>query len=496
MNKYVYESYRKLSDTERAEFAGRFKNSPTVSKFIKFVERSPVPNFKTAAAIDSVYGDEKEQTAYNVLENRFFKLRKKMLDELESLKKNDTSLIHPEEELKFLAAKQLMASENKETAYKQLAELEKACWERNIFELLPAVIDQLIFCNQSFNRIENNKELFIRQEKAIGLLNDISICGMTTRKIYEINFTKGVKYATKELGLMRNLASKHKQYPRFLMCYHHVSAYYKLGSKDYEGDMQVVSRHLSAFKKLQAAHPMVPLMNYKVNYVQQQHMHFNQMIISFHFNRCEFEETYQVMKEVWELINREDSVLKMYKTEASYYNMVTAQSMAHRYTEALDTINDFMAYLKTNHQTDKLVLANVLKARIYTEVYPQTYKMDPAFLTEQVEEYVKVLKKSDNRMISLDQTLVLKAKLLVLKGSYEKALKVVSDPVAQEYLSGMKLLDVTTELIRILQENSGQKNKKLAELAKAVQLAKHKASTPAQFMHIYWMQHYLKHLLR
>lgn len=496
MNKHLYESYRKLNDTERAEFAGRFKNSPTVVKFIKFVERSTVPGFKTSAAIDSVYADEKGQTAYSVLENRFFKLRKKMLDELEGMKKNDSSLVHTEEELKFLAAKQLIASENKEAAYRQLAELERTCWERNIFELLPAVIDQMIFCNQSFNRIENNRELFSRQEKAIGLLNDISICGMTTRKIYEINFTKGVKYAAKELALMRGLATKHKQYPRFLMCYHHVSAYYKLGSKDYENDVQVLSRHLSAFKKLHAAHPMVPLMNYKVNYVQQQHMHFSQMIIAFHFRRCEFEEAYEVMKDVWELINREGSILKMYKTEASYYNMITAQSMAHRYTEALDTINDFMAYLKTNHQTDKLVLANVLKARIYADVYPQSYKMDPAFLLEQVDEYLKVLKRSDNRMISLDQTLVLKAKLLVFKGSYEKALKVLSDPVAQEYLSGLRLLDATTELIRILQENAAHKSKKLGELAKSVQSAKHKASTPAEFMHIYWMQHYLKHLLR
>jgi hypothetical protein len=496
MNKYLYETYRKLNDTERAEFVGKFKNSPTVIRFIQFVERSTVPNFKTTAAIDSVYAGEKEQTAYNVLENRFFKLRKKMLDELENLKKNDNSLVHTEEELKFLAAKQLIASENKEAAYKQLSELEKICRERNIFELLPSVIDQLIFCNQSFNRIENNTELFIRQEKAIELLRDISICGMTARKVYEINFTKGVKYAIKELGLMRQLASKHKEYPRFLMCYHHVSAYYKLGSRDYTGEMQVISRHLSAFKKLHAAHPMVPLMTYKVNYVQQQHMHFNQMIMSYHFIRCEFEETYQVMKEVWQLINRDDSILKMYKTEASYYNMITAQSMSHRYAEAFDTANDFMTYLKTNHQTDKLVLANVLKARIYSEVYPQSYKMDPEFLLEQVEEYVKILKKADNRMISLDQTLVLKVKLLVFKGSYTKALQVLSDPVASEYLSGIRLLDVTTELILILKENSPQKIKKLAELAKAVQSHKHKADTPAEFMHIYWMQQYLKHLLR
>lgn len=495
MNKYLYDSYKKLGETERAAFAGKFRNSPTVIKFIKFIEKSAVPNFKTVAAIDSVYAAEKDKVAYNVLENRFFKLRKKLLDELEDSKKGDISLIHTEEELKFLNAKQLLASENKETAYRQLAELEKICWEKNIFEMLPAIIDQLIFCNQSFNRLDHNKELFIRQEKAIGLLRDMHTCIMATRKIYEINYSKGVKYAVKELALLRNFASKHKLYPRFLLCYHHVSAYYKLGSKDFVGDTKAISRHLSAFKKLQAAYPAIPLMAYKVNYVQQQHMHFSQMIMSYHFGRCEFEETYQVMKEVWEVIIRENSILKMYKTESSFYNMITAQCMTQRYQEALATINDFMAYLKTNHQTDKLVLANVLKARIYTEIYPQTYKMDPVFLTGQVEEYVKILKKSDNRMISLDQTLVLRIKLLVLKAEYSKALQLLPDPVVFGYLSEMRLYELTKDLIGILHENSPQKNKKLAALAKEVQSAKHKAATPAEFMHIYWMQHYLKHLL-
>jgi hypothetical protein len=495
MNKYVYESFKKLNATEKAELAGKFRNSPTVVKFIGFIERSKTPNFKTTAAIEAIYAHETEKTAYNVLENRFFKLRKKLLDELEYSKNSDVSQLHTEEELKFLNAKHLIASENKETAYKQLLELEKICWEKNIFELLPQVIDQLIFCNQSFNRFEHNKSLFAKQEQAIGLLRDIGICGMTTRKIYEINFSKGVKFAGKELSLLRHFASKYKQYPRFLMCYHHVSAYYKLGSKDLFGETQVISRHLTAFKKLQAAYPMIPLMTYKVNYVQQQHMHFNQLIMSYHFSRCEFEETYQVMKEVWSLIVKEDSILKMYKTEASYYNMITSQSMTQRYPEALDTINDFMTYLKTNHQTDKLVLANVLKAKVYSEIYPQTLKMDPLFLMEQVEEYIRILRRSDNMMVSLDQTLVLKAKLLIFKGQYQKAMQTISEANVEAHLTEMKLLEPLKELIRILQENSSQRNKKLSELNKAVQSIKHRATTPAEFMHIYWMQHYLKHLL-
>ncbi|HEX8515695.1 MAG TPA: hypothetical protein VF868_05800 [Bacteroidia bacterium] len=496
MNQYLYDSFRKLNGTRKSELLNKFRNSPTVIKFIGFIEKTNTPDFKTASAIEAVYPGEKGIVSYNILENRYFKLRKKVLDELGSHRHTDHSALHTEEELRLLSARELIASGNKETACRMLVELEKICWERNIFELLPVVIDQVIFCNQAFNRLEKNKELYARLEKAIMLLKDIQLCGLSTRKIYEINFTKGIAHAGNELKQMRALASKHKSYPRFLMCYHHVSAYYKLGSKDNTSQLQVVSRHLSGFKKLQAKHPLVPLMNYKVNYVQHQHMHFSQMSISFHFARCEFEEAYRVMKDMYDLIVSEDSVLKMYRTEAVFYNMITSECMTRRFQEALETVNDLMDYLRSNNCTDKLILGNVLKARIYSETYPNTMKMDPGFLNSQVDEYLKILKKNNNTMISLDQTLVLKAKLLLYSENFQKALRLISLPEGRSYLEALKLYSVFCELIRILQTGGTQRNSKLAELNKTVQLIGHKASTPAEYMHIHWLQHYIKHLLR
>ncbi len=495
MNKQVYESFKKLNETERAELVYKFKNSPTVTRFIDFIEKTKSPNFKTMSAIDAVYADEKGQTAYAVLENRFFKLRKKILDELESSQVTDTSQVHAEEELKFLKAKHSIASENKETGYKQLLELEKICWEKNIFELLPAIIDQMIFCNQSFNRLESNIPLYVQQKKAIELQADMNRCCMTARQIYEINFTIGVKFAKKELNFLRSLALKHKAYPRFLLCYHHVSAYYKLGSKDYLEDTQVLSRHLSAFKKLQSKYPQIPLLTYKVNYVQLQHMHFNSMVMSYHFTRCEFEESYQIVHAFSKQMDDENSVFKTHKTEAFFYNLITAQCMTQRYSEAMDTINNFAVYLKNNHQTDKLMLTNSMKARIYTEIYPLSYKMDPVFLLEQTEEYAKALRKSDNMMTSLDQILILRIKLLIIAGGNKKAMQGLKEEIVTNYLKGLNLYDAFADLMMILIDNSSQKHKQLQELNKSIQMLKHRSKTPAQYMHIYWLQHYIKHLL-
>lgn len=495
MNREVYDTYKKLSDTERAELIYKYKNSPTASRFIGFMDRQKNPDFRSAAAIEAIYAEEKEKTAYAVLENRFFKLRKKILDELESGKNNDVSQMHTEEELAFLKAKHLIATENKEAGYRQLTELERICQEKNIFELLPAVIDQLIFCNQSFNRLDNNVPLYEKQKKAIELQADMNRCCMTARRIYEINFTVGMKKAKKELAFLRSLSVRHKGYPRFLLCYHHVSAYYKLGSRDYASETQVLSRHLTAFKKLQSLYPQIPLLTYKVNYAQLQHMHFNNMVMSYHFNRCEFEETYQIMHTLAKQMDDENSIFKTHKTEAFYYNLITAQCMTHRYAEAFETVTAFSNYLKANQQTDRLVFANALKARIYTEIYPQTFRMDPVFLLEQTEEQIRILRKTNNLMASLDQLLVLRIKLLVIAGSYKKAAQGLKEPVAAEYLGSLNLYEPFEQLLLILSGDGAGRVKKLQELSRAVTLLRHRSTQPAQYMHIYWLLHYIKYLL-
>lgn len=496
MNKYIHDTFKKLSESERSELVFTFKNSPTVLRFIEFLNTSKVANFKSTAAIEAVYAEEKGKIAPAVLENRFFKLRKKLMDEMEGKQNKEIDLLHTDEELKLLKAKHLIASENKESGYKQLQELEKICWEKNIFELLPALLDLMIFCNQSFNRNDSNIPLYKKFKKAIELQADMYTCNMISRQVYEINFTKGISFAQKELNTMRAFANKHKDYPRFLLCYHHVSAYYKLGSRDYATETQVLTRHLSAFKKLQAQYPLIPLMNYKANYVQLQHMHFGQMMMSYHFGRCEFEETYQIIDNFAKLMDDEHSIYKTHKTESFYYNWITAQCMTQRYSEANETIQKFAAYLKTNHRTEKLIVTNVLKARIYTDIVPLTFNMDPDFLLDQVEDYAKMLRKEDNMMISLDQTLVVRMKLLIMKGSLKKAKQGLNDKVVETYLKQLKLYECFERLIDILEQNSHDKANTLQELNKTVQSIKHRARIPSEYMHIFWLQKYIKHQLR
>jgi hypothetical protein len=493
MNKALYDTYKKLSDTERSELNFKFKDSPVGLKLLEFLEKCENRNFKNSDAVKFVYpGDA---TSYSILENRYFKLRKKIADELQAPSSINPSQILTDEELKLYRCKNLVLNDNKEEAFRQLSELEKDCWQKNIFELLPAIIDQLIFFNQSFNRNDDNKQLFQKLEKAIQLQHDMNRFLMIARQVYEINYRKGIRHAKKELNSLKEIASKHDEFPRFLMCYHHISLYYKLGSQDYITEMQVVSRHLAEFKKLYAQNPLMPLISYKVNYVKYQHFHFNQSTMFYHFNRCEFEEAYQCMNEVWDLVHASGSIFGMYKSESFYNNMFTVQRVAGKYEEANRTSDFFINFLKENNQQNKLCVAYTQKARLYADIYPNTgmIKMDFSYLLAQVDEYIREVKKTGNAQLSFEQVLALKMQLLLIRKDYGKAKEIMKMKEVQDYLEPVNCFELFREFMFLL-ENKTPASKEFQELSKKASAQKYKAVTPNEMMNLKWIINFIDKL--
>lgn len=495
MNKEVFDLYKKLNDTERSELVFRFKDSPVGLKFLNFLEQKAARNFKNFEAVNFIY--DPSSAAYNVLENRYFKLRKKVNDELVDLTttKDTEYMLLADEEQRLYKAKSHALAENKESAYKELTELEKECWQKNIFELLPTIIDLLIFLNQAFNRNEKNEELLKRYQKAIDLLYDIERVSLNARTIYQINFSKGVKYASKQLNTIKEIAQKNKTYPRFAMCYHHISLYYKLGSVEYYGNMQVVSRHMSAFKKLFANNPLIPLINYRVNYVKYQHFHFANSTMFYHFNRCEFQDALACIEDVWDMVHSEDSIFRIYKTESLYSNMFTLQCMAEKYDEASKTSDLFINFLKENNQSDALPFAYTQKMRLYTDLYPSIskIKIDKGFLIEQLDEYIKKVKKENNLLFPYDQALVLRLRVYVIEKEYKKALAVYNDPIVKTYLASVGMDKLYKDLLNILIENSYEKWHQLLVLNKKLLQTRYKLKTPGEHTNLNWLIHFCKH---
>jgi hypothetical protein len=465
----------------------RLKDSPVGLSFINFFEQCTNRNFKNRDAVQYIYKEELEKKPYAVLENRFFKLRKKINDEFLSAVDDEGGLL-PQEELELHRCKQLVRDNEKEAAYQRLVILEKECWNKNIFELLPSILDQLIFCNQSFNRLDRNEPLYERLEKAIELQADIGKCMMLARKVYEINFRLGIKMAKKELEMMKDLAVKHAGYKRFDMCYHHVSLYYKLSSADYINDMQVISRHYTAFKKLNEQYPLMPLIGYRVNYTQYQHFHFQLIAVFYHFNRCEFEEAYLAMKEMWEMMEADKTIFGIYKTESSYYNMINAMMATERFAEADKVADQYLHFLKENSQSEKIPFAYSLKAMIWTNAYPKLQTSNADFLLGKVEEQSKVLKKRDNVLISYGEIELLKARMLFLRGEHQKALGQLENEAVQKFMKQHGLAELYRDLFSLaLDGRTAETKQKKEELKKKLTSARYLSKTPTVLIQLKWM---------
>ena len=488
MNKELFDNYKKLSVTGKSELRFKMKDSPVGLSFLEFLDACTNRNFRNSDAVDHIYKTEKGIKPYAVLENRFFKLRKKINDEMESSSDADPGIL-PEEELELHRCKRQVRDGDKENAYQSLVALEKDCWAKNIFELLPAILDQLIFCNQSFNRLERNESLYGRLEKAIELNYDISRCMMTARKIYEINFKKGIRFAKKELELMKDLALKHKNYHRFELCYHHVSLYYKLGSTDYINEMQVISRHYRKFRELNSKYPMMPMIGYRSNYRQYQHFHFQLIAVFYHFNRCEFEEAYQAMKEMWVMMEESGSIFNIYKTESSYFNMVNSMIATERYHEADEIADKYTLFLKENGQSDRVSFAHLLKALVWCAAYPKIKTVNLSFLLSRIDEQIKQLKKNDNVLVSLAEAETLKAKIYFITGQHEKASRQLVMETVKSNLSSLGVYELYTELYSIARDGKGshQYRTRKDDLKKKITSARYLCRSPSAFMQVRWL---------
>jgi hypothetical protein len=488
MNKELYQSYTNLSEIAKTDLRNKYKASPIGLRLIDFLEKVKKPDFKTTEAVAYIYKKDKDEK-YSVLENRYFKLRKKIYDNLNGEQVAPLSAL-PEEEAVLNRCKQMIANGEKKEAYKLLAGLEKVCWKKNIFELLPAVLDTMIFCNQGFNQIEKNTSLYKKQEEAITLQYDLNMAIMYTRQMYEVFFAKGTNWDKELSEALKVLGDKHKAYPRFIMLYHYASVSYKLTSMDYADNMQVISRHLTEFKKLYEQNPGVPIVIYKTGYDKLFHFHYNQITALYHTNKAEFEEAYMAVYEMWNMVNSGDPFFLMYKTDSLYFNMFAMQCVTGRYRDALETCNAFSVFVKDTGRLDTMPMINSLKGLLYVMAYPQTFKLDVAYLLDQAEEYIRTLKKKgDNVHFPLAQAMLVKTELFIIQADYKNAAKLLNDVQVMQYLKASNTLNHFMELLTSLKNGSKQG---LHEWEKRVAQQKYKATKIDEILALNWLISFVK----
>lgn len=449
MNRHLYQSYLNLNESLKNELHTRLKDSPVALSLLSFISDAKNSEFRNLEVVKYIYKKELTDTNYSTLENRYFKVRKKVLDEINKIDKGSPDEL-PQEEQKFLNCKKLVFGNQKEAAYQLLLDLEEECWQKNIFELLPGIIDQIIFINQSFNRLEKDDAIYKRYREAISLQNDLWTMIMLTRKAYELNFRSGVESAYSEFEALKEIADRNKAYPRFYLCYHNTKLYYTLSSKDFDKVIDVISYHHNEFSKLNEKYPFIPHVSYRANYTQYQNFHFKQISVFYLFNKFDFANTYKVMSELFQMVTNEKSIYSIFNSESIYFNFFQSQISTGRFTEAEKTVELYMSFLRKNKQTEKLQQAYVMQIIAKTEAL-LVEENDYVFFEDKLDTYIRYIRKNSSIQIPVGEAAVLKLKLYLLNKNYARANDLFKKAEVKEYLQSLSIYETSKSAMNALQ---------------------------------------------
>ncbi len=470
-NILLKEKFSGLSGLQKEKLISEFRNAPLMLKLIEFLEKQKGASFSSHVCINKVYGIELSDPDYKTVENRFFKLRKKLIDTLSDSNEAAEQTHYLDEEMELRECIDLFNKGQKDLAYKRLEELEKRCWKKNLFELLPRVIDRMIFCNQSFNRINENKPVYKRYDEAVKL-NSLTLQVLKkVRQVYEINYEKGIGAAKSELRFIKKMANNNPKYPRFEFIYHHLSLYYKLGSSEYIDKMQVLGKHHAALKKIYQEHGNMTIF-YTPNYEYYQEVHLKEISMFYLYNKCDFEEAYKESCELKKFISDNNAP----KAESFFYNAFRAELAASRYTEARQTLDEYTQVLRKNNQTDRLPFVHALQMMLYVYAYPKIKPENISHTEKMFEQYIKWAQKNKSLIASYEETLIIKAGYNHIKGRYDETRDLLKGNTLENYFE-------TKDLYRLFlsfnDHFAGGKSVTAAgELRTKIQAMKYKVLTP------------------
>src|SRR5690606_36312414 len=210
----------------------------------------------------------------------------------------------PEEQQLLNEARLLTDNGKFKEAKMLLQKNEKQCWENNVFEILPEVIDRLITVNQALNVIENNKPLHKTYMQAVSLYADLMEAKNIVRQIYEVNSLQGIRATEPLYYRLARLVVKNRTFLRFKLLYNFVAAYYKTGGggQDYLHKTHIINRHIAVAKKIMHDYPDIPAIYYTHGFQANQYYRLNEMQAMGYYNMLRYKEAAEVMFMLYEKV--------------------------------------------------------------------------------------------------------------------------------------------------------------------------------------------------
>jgi|GEM_PF-3412301 len=426
MNNFIREEYQRLPQVSREQLRRQFTGSPKMLRLLDLLEQPK--KFGTYEAVHHVYEEDTE--AFEVLRNRYFKLRKKLAEVLEQGGGGEAadagvSLMPLEQE--FYRCRTLVQNNHFQEARRRLEKLVSECWERNIFELLPDALNQMLFCNFAMNIFRDNKRVYDQLAEANSLLNSLNEQRLSARRAYEETLLSGYEKARPFVARLKTIALQHKNYPRFELYYQFTA--FTLGTGSRGNDVRVLARHWNRVQELLKKYPDVPAAFYEPHSVEMMQSYLYTAQGFYAFQRGDVEECHRCFMLSWDIHDRTPG-LRIRRTDSQFVNRIAIEVATGRFREALQTAEQMLEFFKDQREEEKRLKAYAEMVQVYTYAWPQLKPHNAEFLLGKLDEYIKVQRRDNLPTYGLN--IGLKAVFLLQLGEPAKAARLGRMPETRE----------------------------------------------------------------
>lgn len=466
MNQLLQSRYNGLGADEIFQLRHKLADSPRALLLFDLLEKRRDKKINISDAVDFIYKGEKE--SFETLRNRFFKLRKQVIEYFEDNGAKKTvggfSLLPLEESL--YKSRQLISENHFQLAKTELKQLITECRRLNIFELLPEALSQFIYCNMAMNTLKDDEQLFDELTNSSILLNDLRQAQTSARKVYHCVMTKQYALIPALLRQLRRLAIVRAGFPRFKLLYHFTIAVHTVGIPGFS--TRAHARHLGALKKLMIKYPGMPAGYYEPNGAALMQFYLLSAEGTHLFIKGDVATCYKYFRESWDIMERTPN-LRVRKSDSYFGNRISIEIAIGRYREALKTAEDLIEFHKEQRQEEKRLKGYAEMAVVYSYAYPLLKCPNPEFLTSQLKSYVSVLRKNESTMLA--DGLSTLAIFYFMNGDWKAAKKLMEMPITQEVFNKMNL-GIYNKLL-VMSPNSGAD--KISEIKAEIEKLLHKA---------------------
>jgi hypothetical protein len=417
MNHLLSQRFHALNSSRKAQLRRVLKDSPMALRLLDFLVNTKKEKPSTLEVVQFVYGPATGELPLNVQQNRFFKLRKKVLALMDHVdeKGDPVEGVLPLERRLF-HSRELVNDNFFEQAQKELSGLVADLWSANVFEWLPEALHLQVICRRALNVKEALPSLLNDLENAAQLQFEFRRMQATGGRLFEATMAQNSELAQKEFAKMSSVSQRFSQYPRFALVYHLAAVNNMPFWVGYSSRAHM--RHINVLKRIVEIHPEMPGNTFERNAGPILRYYIAMALSTASMYKGEIREAHAQAVIAWEILSQTPN-MRLKKTESHYHNKASIEVTVGKYRDAIQTMEELIEFLKVQNQDARRLQAYSKLATTYTYAYPSILCPDPQFLLNRLEDYIALMRQQHAPQIS--EALCTKAIFCWMNGRHDEA---------------------------------------------------------------------------